>query len=117
MSTRTVSSHDLVVGLRRWTRSHDAHVRAAVELLIEHDHWLRDPVFLHQAVQVDQTNAWIRWTDAAEVLERSKCSSTEHAILELAIALAANRYRLASMGPSNSAAIARAVATAAGVPA
>jgi hypothetical protein len=27
----------LIAGLRAWTRGHDPHVRAAVELLIEHD--------------------------------------------------------------------------------
>ena len=27
--------------LRRWTHNHDSHVRAAVELLIEHETWIR----------------------------------------------------------------------------
>ena len=31
----------LVVRLRRWTHNHDPHVRAAVELLIEHETWIR----------------------------------------------------------------------------
>ena len=31
----------LIAGLRAWTRGHDPHVRAAVELLIEHNVWLR----------------------------------------------------------------------------
>jgi hypothetical protein len=31
----------LIEGLRAWTREHDAHVRAAVELIIWHGFWLR----------------------------------------------------------------------------
>ena len=31
----------LVRLLRRWTHNHDPHIRAAVELLIEHETWIR----------------------------------------------------------------------------
>ena len=40
----------LIAGLRAWTRDHDPHVRAAVELLIEHDVWLRRPDFTRACI-------------------------------------------------------------------
>ena len=41
----------IIAGLRTWTREHDPHVRAAVELLIEHDSWLRRADFTPACVR------------------------------------------------------------------
>ena len=51
----------LVAGLRVWTRGHDAHVRAAVELLIGHVVWLRRTEFRSACVHLDRGagDAWI----------------------------------------------------------
>jgi hypothetical protein len=104
-----------VAGLRAWTRHHDAHVRAAAELLIEHDFWLRRPDFVRACVHRGGREAWIDWTAAREFITAGAvASSSEMAILDLAIALGENRYRLSIMGAVNSRLIATAVARAVG---
>lgn len=108
----------LVAGLRAWTRDHDAHVRAAVELLIAHSgsFWLRRPDFTRECVNRDRREAWIDWTAAREFVDRGAVASTsEMAILDLAVALGENRYRLSIMGAAHSRWIADAVAQAVGV--
>ena len=41
----------MVRALRRWTASHDPHVRAAVELLIEHETWIRRADFQRACIE------------------------------------------------------------------
>jgi len=106
----------LVAGLRAWTRGHDAHVRAAVELLIWHEFWLRRQDFIRAAVVRRGKEAWIDWDVAREFADgKPGASTSELAILDLAVALGENRYRLSIMGSAHSRAIADAVAQAAGV--
>jgi hypothetical protein len=45
---------DLVAGLRAWTKDHDAHVRAAVDLLIWKESWLRRASFVRACVSWDR---------------------------------------------------------------
>jgi hypothetical protein len=105
----------IITGLRHWTRHHDLHVRAAVELLIEHGSWLRRHDFVRAAVKRDRSEAWIDWRSAREFVEvGSVASSSEMAILDLAVAIGENRYRLSIMGTANSRLIAQAVARAVG---
>ncbi len=99
--------------LRAWTRGHDDHVRAAVELLIDHDCWLRRADFTRACVHHDGRQAWIDWTQARRFVEAGAvASSSERAVLDLAVALGENRYRLSIMGAANSRRIATAVARA-----
>ena len=106
----------LLAGLRAWTRHHDPHVRAAVELLIEHEFWLRRRDFLRTCVHRDGQEAWIGWREAREFTDVGpRASTSELAILDLAIALGENRYRLSIMGDVHSRWIATAVARAVGV--
>ena len=104
-----------VRALRRWTANHDPHVRAAVELLIEHETWIRRADFRRAAVEHNAREAWINWRKAREFVDAGSTASTsEMAILDLAVALGENRYRLSIMGAANSRAIAQAVARAVG---
>jgi len=106
----------LTVALRAWTRHHDPHVRAAAELLVEHDVWLRRADFTRACVRRDHGEAWIDWRAARAFADAGAAASTsEMAVLDLAVALGENRYRLPVMGAANSRAIATAVARAAGV--
>lgn len=92
-------------GLRAWTARHDPHVRAAVELLIDHDHWLRNGHFVRACVRTSRSDGtvWIDWRAARDTYERGLIgSSTELAVLDYAIALGENRYRLAAMDRTNS---------------
>lgn len=105
----------LATGLRRWTKDHDPHVRAAVDLLIWHEFWLRRNDFRQACVTVDE-DAWIKWAEAREFADSGPHASTsELAILDLAVALGENRYRLSSMGNAHARAIADAVTAACAV--
>ena len=106
--------------LRRWAAGQDAHVIAAVELLAAHGLWLRRPDFHRAAVRATggPAHAWIVWRAAREAFDTDQlgpASTTELAVLDLAIALGEDRYRLTAMGTGNAAAIASAVARAAGL--
>ena len=56
----------LVRALRRWTANHDPHVRAAVELLIEHETWIRRADFQRACIKRDAREAWVNWRKARE---------------------------------------------------
>ena len=106
----------LITGLRAWTRGHDPHVRAAVELLIEHDVWLRRPDFTRACIFRSGREAYVNWVAARAFVDAGAVASTsEMAILDLAVALGENRYRLSIMGETHSRWIATAVARAVGV--
>jgi len=98
---------DLTIGLRRWTKDHDPHVRAAVELLLWHDFWLRRNDFREACVIVDHGDVRISWSSARGFCDQvSRASPSELAILDLAVALGEDRYRLGIMGSAHSRAIA-----------
>ena len=106
----------IVTGLRAWTRHHDAHVCAAAELLIDHGFWLRRRDFLRACVHRDGRQAWIGWHEAREFTDAGpRASTSELAVLDLAVALGENRYRLSIMGHAHSQWIATAVARAVGM--
>ena len=100
--------------LRRWTANHDLHVKAAVELLIWHEHWIRRGDFLKACVASDPDGtSWIRW-DAAKAFAFSnpQASTSELAILDLAVSLGSDRYKLSRMGDAHAKAIVEAFAAA-----
>ena len=104
-----------VRALRRWTANHDPYVRAAVELLIEHETWIRRTDFQRACVERNAREAWINWRKAREFVDAgSTASASEMAVLDLAVALGENRYKFSIMGPANSRMIAQAVARALG---
>ena len=112
------TSETLIKYLRAWTRDHDPHVRAAVELLIWHGDgfWLRRHDFVTAAVVQRRGEAWIDWDAARGFVDvGTRASSSEAAILDLAVALGENRYRLSIMGAAHSRAIADAVRQAVGL--
>lgn len=102
------------------TKDHDPHVRAAVELLIWHGGWLRRADFTTACVRREAgpaaREAWIDWDAAREFVDAGAVASTsELAILDLAVALGENRFRLSIMGSAHSRAIADAVRQAVGL--
>ena len=104
-----------VKALRRWTHNHDLHVRAAVELLIEHETWIRRADFRRAAIECNAREAWINWRKAREFVDSGSVASTsEMAVLDLAVALGENRYRFSIMGSAHSKMIVQAVARALG---
>jgi len=112
-----METDDLIAGLREWIKDHDPHVRAAVELLIWHDFWLRRRDFIDACIRpAIDVPAWIDWDAAREFSDsRPGASSSQVAILDLAVALGENRYRLSIMGSAHSQAVAEAVSRAVGI--
>ena len=101
--------------LRRWTHNHDPHVRAAVELLIGHETWIRRADFQRACIERDAREARINWRQARQFADAGSTASTsEMAVLDLAVALGENRFKFSIMGPANSRMIAQAAARALG---
>ena len=119
MSARVADPGKLTACLRKWTSGHDAHVRAAVELLIWHGdggYWLRRPDFIRACVRKNAGEAWITWHDARAFCDSSpRGSSSELAILDLAVALGEDRFRLGIMGHAHLRSIALAMWAACGL--
>ena len=109
---------ELVTGLRAWTKDHDPHVRAAVDLLIWKESWLRRGSFVRACVSWDSDGlAWINWDKARKFADSKAAfpaSTSELAILDLAVAIGENRYKLSIMGDAHAKAIVRAFACALG---
>jgi hypothetical protein len=117
---------DLAAGLRGWVRGGTAHEQAAVELLIWHETWLRRPDFRGAAITqlAPGLVAIINWEKAREFADRGfagpgkrplPASTSERAVLDLAVALGEDRYRLANMGRVHRQRIADAVTLAVGL--
>lgn len=91
-------------------------MRAAVDLLIEHDHWLRNGHFARACIQAADNDLYrISWLKARSVCDGNLIGSTsELAVLDFAIALGVDRYRFNIMGPVLSAMLLKATAQALG---
>lgn len=106
----------LTAGLRKWTRDHDPHVRAAVELLIADGFWIGREDFVQAAVQEDgRGTAWIAWDLAGSFGRRAGASSSQKALLALAVSIGADRYRLSRMDDRQAGLAVTALATASGM--
>ncbi|AEA22312.1 hypothetical protein Psed_0030 [Pseudonocardia dioxanivorans CB1190] len=113
------SATSAIVGLRRWARGHSPQVAAAVGLLIAHGTWPARQEFRDACIERDRDGTcWIDWTDVREAFDAGafmKASTSEIAVLDLAIALGEDRFRFSRMGPANARAIADVIAAAVGV--
>src|SRR6266567_1028711 len=114
-----ITLEDRITGLRGWVREHDAHERAAVELLIWHDFWLRRADFTEACILqlAPGLVAIIDWDKARRFYDAAPlASSSERKILDLVIALGGREYPwLAGMGRAHARAIANAVTAALGL--
>jgi hypothetical protein len=101
--------------LRRWAANMDASDRAAVDLLAWHGYWLRRPGFKAAAIENRGAHLAIDWRKAREFCDSGpRASTSEMAILDLAVTLAEDRFRFRIMGDAHAKAIVRAVAQALG---
>ena len=108
------ASRALAIRLRAWTKDHDPHVRAAVELLITQDVWLNRGEFTAACVGSGRGESWIDWDKAAAFAAAGPGSMTEVAVLRLAVAIGSDQFRLSRID-RHAAAIVEAVATALGM--
>jgi len=114
----TDTTEQIIAGLRAWTKDHDLHVKAAVELLIWRG-WLRRGDFVRACVQgvSSERERWINWRSARHFADKcARGSTSEMAILDLAVELGRDRFRFNIMGDAHSKAVAAAVAMAVGEP-
>lgn len=104
---------ELVAGLRAWAEG-DWIAKAATELLISHETWIRRRDFIDACTGSGEGMTRILWDDARKFANRRslRASTTEQAVLRLAVAIGSDEYRLASMGRANAQAIVKAFATA-----
>lgn len=117
---------DLAEHLRRWAEGSDT-VEAAVGLLIAHGTWLDRAEFRRCAVWVQWSRetglAWaaIDWEAAAQAVHEVPASSSERAVLSIALSLADGEYSvdlanaLSSLDERNTALVLEAIAHACGV--
>lgn len=107
----------LYEALRRGAAVQNDHRRAAVELLIQHEHWLHRGDFARAALtdEPDYGEALIHWDQAADFLDSGPRGSTsELAVLRLAVALAQDMFDFGVMGQGHRAMIRQALGTALG---
>jgi hypothetical protein len=105
----------LAAVLRTGARHDDRHVRAVVELLIDHKAGSAATTSPEPACAAAR-EAWICWPDARRFADSGPVSSaSELAILDHSVALGENRYRLSIMGSVRRQRIETAVARATGV--
>jgi hypothetical protein len=107
-------SETTVEKLLRTAETHDPHVRAAVQLLHEHGKWLRNGEVL-RCVDDYEDAAYVDWRRAREQFDAGEfnpASGSELAVLDFAIELGRNRFRLTSLDSVNSGLVLAALATA-----
>jgi hypothetical protein len=80
----------------------DLHTRAAVQLLIDHGVWLGHDDFVSRCIcrsEIYPGEASILWAGVSQAVEAGvlDASVTELAVLDFAVALAQDRYRLSLM--------------------
>jgi hypothetical protein len=111
-----MSDFDTIVhALRRWAEGMDRRDQAAVDLLAWHGGWLRRADFTAAAIENRGVHLAINWRRAPEFVDAGSVASTsEMAILDLAVTLAEDRFRFGIMGHAHSQAIVQAVACALG---
>lgn len=111
-----ITFEDRVTGLRGWPNYDGPHDRAAVELLIWHETWLRRADFVEACVVQRAAGlvARIDWFLAEQFAARVRiASSSERAILELAVMLAEREaHWLKFRGDAHAQAVVTAIAAA-----
>lgn len=118
MSTKP-DSVDVRAWLRDWAADPDNNstARAAIQLLDWHGHWLNSRAFLDSCVHASPEDEWayVNWREARDAHDAgtfTPASTTELAILDFAIALGEDRYRLNLMGDKHATALVTALAAA-----
>jgi hypothetical protein len=115
---------ELVTSLKKYAR--EGTEQAALELLLEHDYWLRRIALHHpQYVMVDDGIPYrLDWIELVKAFGRRElhASSSQLAILQIALSLQVFGFEvhlgnlLLGLDRTNTAAVLRAIATAAGHP-
>lgn len=111
-----MADDDLVTGLRAWVKNHDNRVRAAVELLIEHDHWLWDEGFTERCIFDSNGTPYVNFAEVRRYHDdKPGCSESQAAILLVIADIGSGRWQVDTMDGRNRRRVADAVLRAAGL--
>jgi hypothetical protein len=107
---------DDVAAIRRWADGSDPHVRAAVGLLAEHDHWFWDEGFAETCIRraSDGTVSLDFIAMARYWRDGTACSQGQAAILLAAADIGSGRWAIGTLDFRNRERVARAAAVAVG---
>ena len=106
---------EIAAGLRRGTANRDERERAAVELLIWHETFLRRRDFFEAAVGIRGDDYHVSWDRARRFAEHANgVSSSQRTVLELAAWIASDPLGLSRLGHIHTYKAAEAVAHALG---
>lgn len=120
-TANTFAPDELTASLKKYAR--EGTETAALGLLIEHDYWLRRIAYLHpQFVMVDGAPYQLDWIELAKAFGRGElhASTTQTTILNIALSIQVYGAGvnlgdvLRSLDRTNTTAVLRAIATAAG---
>lgn len=115
--TTTMTHEQLVEALHESAETHDMHVRAATELLLNDGFWLKNEAFVNAAVKITEDGAYIRWRDAKDARVRGEFTActTQLGLLDLALTLGGNDFKFSRMDTPQSVLCLAAVAAALGL--
>ena len=103
-------------GLRATLVHLDPPERAATELILWHEYWLRRSDFTRECVRTTDRLTVIAWVKTGPFIARGpRCSSSELAVLQLAEFIAVDPLRLSNFGHAHRRAAVDAFAAALGV--
>jgi len=98
-------------GLRASLPRLDAPERAATELILWHEYWLRRADFTRECVRTAGSFMVIAWSKTGGFIAKNpRCSSSELAVLQLAEFIAIDPFRLRNLGYAHKRAVAEAFA-------
>jgi hypothetical protein len=105
-----------IAALRQWAERQGDGARAALGLLIEHDHWLWNDEFEARYVRRERGEVYLDFTEMGRFNPSVlACSESQAAILLVAADIGSGRWRIFTMDGRNRERIVRAVATVAGM--
>lgn len=111
-----MADFDKTPGLRASLPRLDAPERAATELILWHEFWLRRADFTRECVRTAGSFTVIAWSKTGDFLGKNpRASSAELAVLQLADFIAVDPFRLSNFGHAHRQAAADAFAAALGV--
>ena len=109
-------SGKLAAALRATLPHVDAPERAATELILFNDFWVRRADFTRECVRTSGRLTVIAWSKTGAFIARNpRCSSSELAVLQLADFIAVDPFRLSNFGNAHRQAAVNAFAAALGV--
>ena len=104
-----------IVALKRWAEHMGDAARAALGLLIEHDHWLWSDAFAERCVRRAGGEICLDFGAMAQLwFDGTACSEGQAAILLAAADIGSGRWRIATLDYRNCERLVRAVAVATG---